>query len=182
MRPRTEEFLEATGLSALNFTNGTLIMKIKLALITLALAVCSIAQAQDIPTRFGLLKIDAEKTLLYKGVPVKPQIQGNSGLSLFGVFQQGNTDVVLIQDDGGAGCPAVFYFVVTSAGGVKATKPFGTCSDVILLMQPPDGIVVSMPGFAGPFEPQAAQQRAAKQRLDFVFRDGVLMQNGKPIK
>ena len=142
----------------------------------------STALAEDIPTRFGSLKINDENMLLFKNRPLNPEIQGNSSLSVVGTYQLGSNDVVLIQDNGGTACPAQLYFVTTSASGVKATSAFGTCSDLIEAKQVSDSISVTMPGFMGPFESEAAQKKAAKEKHVFVLRAGVLTENGKLIK
>jgi hypothetical protein len=144
--------------------------------------VASSTFAQDIPTRFGTLKIDAENMLLYKNSPLNPEIRGNNSLNAVGTYQLGNNDVVLIQDNGGTACPAQLYFVTVSASGVKATSAFGTCSDLIEVKQMADSISVTMPGFLGPSESEAAQRKAAKDKHVFVLKGGLLAENGKPIK
>ena len=141
-----------------------------------------IAFAEDTLTRFGQLKINNENMLLYKNRPLNPEIQGNNSLSMVGTYQIGNSDVVLIQDNGGTGCPALLYFVSISNNGAKATSPFGTCSDLIDAKQVADSISVTMPGFKGPFESKAAHRKAAKEKYVFIFRGGVLTENGKAVK
>lgn len=142
----------------------------------------SSAFAEDIPTRFGSLKINDENMLLYKNRPLNPEIQGNNSLSVVGTYQLGNSDVVLIQDNGGTACPAQLYFVTASASGVKASSAFGTCTDLIDVKPMADSISVTMPGFKGPFESKAAQRKAAKEKHAYVFKGGALTENGKPVK
>lgn len=154
----------------------------KLALIAVLSFVTSSSFAEDIPTRFGALEINDENMLLYKKLPLNPEIQGNNGLSVLGTYQFGNSDVILIQDNGGVACPAQLYFVTVSASDVKATSDFGTCSDLMNIKQTTDSISITMPGFMGPFESEAAQSKAAKKKHVYVFKGGVLTENGKPDK
>jgi len=142
----------------------------------------STALAEDIPIRFGSLKINDKNMLLFKNLPLEPEIQGNNSLSVIGTYQLGNNDVVLIQDNGGTACPALLYFVTVSTSGVKATSAFGTCSDLIDAKQASDSISVTMPGFWGPLGSKAAHRKAAKEKYVFVLKAGVLTQNGKLIK
>lgn len=150
--------------------------KFAVLIISTSLAVSS-ALAENIPTRFGPLKINDENILLFKNRPLKPEVQGNNSLSVVGIYQLGNSDVVLVQDNGGTACPAQFYFVTVSTSGAKATSAFGTCSDTIEAKQTADSISVTMPGLMGPFESKAAQKKAAKEKHVYVFKDGVLNEN-----
>lgn len=142
----------------------------------------SIVFAEDIPTRFGLLQIDSENMLLYNNRPLNPEIQGNSRLITNETFQIGNKDIVLIQDVGGTACPSLFYFVSISINGIEATPPFGTCSDLIKTKQIAETISVRMAGFQGPFEPEEAKRKAAKEIYVFTFKNGVLTENGKIVR
>jgi hypothetical protein len=40
---------------------------------------------------------------------------------------------------------------------------------------------VSQTGYRGPFEPQADRKRASQETHVFVFRHGVVTENGKPV-
>jgi hypothetical protein len=137
---------------------------------------------ENIPTRFGMLRINEEKMLLYKNSPLTPGIQGNNSLSKVGTYQLGESDVVLVQDNGGTGCPAQLYFVAVSVSGVKATSAFGTCTDLIDVKQTADTISVTMPGFMGSSESEKAQKKAAKEKHIYVFKGGVLTENGMLVK
>lgn len=141
-----------------------------------------VAFVEDIPTRFGSLKITDDNMLFYNNRPLNPEIQGNTSLSTVGSYQIGSSDVVLIQDNGGTACPALLYFVNISKNGVMSTSPFGTCSDLVEAKQVADTISVTMPGFMGPFEPEAAQRKAAKEKHVFIFKGGVLTKNETSIK
>lgn len=147
----------------------------------LALVAAS-ACGEEIATRYGTLKITDDNTLLFKNRPFKPEIQGNNSLSAIGTYRVDNTDIVLIQDNGGTACPALYYFIAVSAGGAKATSPFGTCSDLIDVKQSADGVSVAMSGFGGPGMPRAAQKKVAKEKHLFAFKGGVLTDNGVPVK
>lgn len=142
----------------------------------------SSSYAEDIRTRFATLAIDDEQMLVYKNQPLSPEIKGNNSLSVLEIYQVGNSDVVLLRDSGGSACPARFYFVTTSASGVKSSSAFGTCTDEIDVKPTFDSIIVTMSGFKGPFESKAAQKKSAKERNVYVFKGGVLTENGKTVK
>ena len=119
-------------------------------------------------SRFGELFIDAEKVLTFKGKPVSPLIQGNSSLSLVD-YQQGKvSDLFIVQDTGGTACPAQYYFVTLSAEGVKQSKVFGTCSDLLKTQKKGELIIVSMPGEKGAHI--------------FTLEGNEVLDNGKPSK
>jgi hypothetical protein len=139
-------------------------------------------ERQEVVTRFGSLTVNDDKALSFKGRQFTPPIIGNNSLSLNDPIQIGETDVVLVQDNGGTACPSLYYFVTVSRSGAKATKAFGTCADVTSMKKVGDSIRVVMPGFRGPFEPESVQLRANRQRHVFVFRAGVITENGKPAK
>jgi hypothetical protein len=153
--------------------------------ITLLLLASASALAQEtnsITTRFGALTVSDAGTLLFKGTPVQPQIEANNSLDLSEPYQIGAADVVLITDNGGTSCPALYYFVTVTNSGAKVTPSFGTCSDLIKVKRTGDSISVSMPGYRGPFESKRAQLRAARERHVFVYHAGVVTENGKPVK
>ena len=139
-------------------------------------------EANEIATRFGVLSVDEDKRLLFKGQPLNPSIDGNNLLELGEVISIGATDVVLVTDIGGAGCPYQYYFVSISGSGVKATPPFGTCAVLTSLKRKGDSITLIMSGFRGPASSEAAKRRASRQRHIFVYRAGVLTHNGRPVK
>jgi hypothetical protein len=147
--------------------------------------VCAFAQtqqSQDVATRFGVLSVNSDKMLMFKGQPLSPPIEGNNSLDLGTVMSIGAADVVFVTDNGGTACPALFYFVTLTRTGAKATPAFGTCSEFATVKRKGDSISVTMSGFLGPFEPRSAQRRAARQRHVFIFRRGVVTENGKPVK
>ena len=139
-------------------------------------------ESQEVATRFGVLTVNGERELLYKGHSLHPQITGNNSLDLGEPVRIGATDVVLVTDNGGTACPYMFYFVTVSSAGAKATRPFGTCGELVSMKQTGNAISLTMQGFQGPFEPEAEQVKAARQRHVFLYREGAVTENGKPIK
>ena len=160
-------------------------------LLLLALSITP-AFADKIQTRFGELSAvdrlpdDGDAILRLNGKPVQPTVEGNKGLSIIKVFQIGATDVALIQDDGGTGCPALYYFVTLSANGTKVSPEFGSCSDLVETKQDGQQIQVTMPGFLTASQEadlsQAQRNKAWKERKIFTYRDGTVYENGKPVK
>jgi len=141
----------------------------------------SVTNAQNISTRFGGLSVNAENVLLYKNHPLNPSVVGNNSLSAIGTYQIGNGDVVLIQDNGGSACPALYYFVTVTASSAKATPSFGTCTDLIEVKKLIDSISISMPGFVGSFESEQDQKNSMKEKHIFIFKDNVLTEDGKVV-
>ena len=153
--------------------------------IALLLLACAGAQAQEtatIQTRFGALMVNDAGVLLFKGAPFQPTIEANNSLDLSEPYQIGSSDIVLVTDNGGTSCPALYYFVTVTKSGAKATPAFGSCSDLIKIKRMGDSVSVSMPGYAGPSESNRAQTKAARERHVFIYRAGVVTENGKPIK
>jgi len=140
------------------------------------------AQETTIQTRFGALTVNDGGVLLFKGAPLQPTIEANNSLALSERYQIGSSDIVLVTDNGGTACPALYYFVTVMKSGAKATPAFGSCSDLIKIKRMSDSISVSMPGYAGPAEPKRAQTRAARERHVFIYRAGVVTEHSKPVK
>src|SRR6266536_5438631 len=100
-------------------------------IVTMMLFVSTAALAQEtntITTRFGVLTVNDAGTLLFKGAPFKPTIEANNSLDLSKPFEIGAADAVLVTDNGGTSCPALYYFVTVTKSGAKVTPAFGTCS------------------------------------------------------
>jgi hypothetical protein len=149
------------------------VMKKSLIAVTaLYFVVSSVAWAQNISTRFGALTLDEDHLLRFRGRPVQPKVQGNNSLTFVKTFLMGSKDVVLVQDNGGTGCPAQFHFVTVSSSGAKATAAFGSCSDLIKVARVGDSIKVDMPGFAGPVQSEAQWQRESRKRYVYFFKNG----------
>lgn len=142
-------------------------------------------KGKSIDTRFGTLQIDEQNELLYLGHSLIPPIRGNNSLTPIGVYAIGNADVLLIQDNGGMACPAMYYFVSVSASGVKSTPEFGTCSDLIKVQQIYDKISITMPEFIGPMESRVdpiGPNRTTRQKPVFTYEDTMLKKNGRLVK
>src|SRR6266852_4247635 len=139
-------------------------------------------ETNKITTRFGALTVSDAGMLLFKGTPVQPKIEANNSLDLSEPYQIGTADVVLVTDNGGTACPAIYHFVTVTKSSAKVSPSFGTCSDLIKVKRTGDTISVSMPGYQGPFESKRAQSRAARERHVFIYRAGVVTENGKPVK
>ena len=146
-------------------------MKFKALLTVILLAWHSIATAQEVATRYGKFTTDVESLLMFKGKVVKPEIQGNNYLSFPEVFKIGDSDVVLVQDHGGTACPALFHLVTITPAGIKQSPKFGSCSDIVEYKRTGSKISVSMP-----------DMRLGRGKVQYVFKDGVLKENGKVIK
>ena len=72
-------------------------------------------EAQEASTRFGSLTVGEDKILMFKGHKLHPEIEGNNSLDLGKPFSIGATDVVLVTDNGGTACPALYYFITVSS-------------------------------------------------------------------
>jgi hypothetical protein len=144
------------------------------ALVTVSsLAFAEVPQlAQKVETRFGALSVGDDTVLLFRGHRLQPSIKGNYSLNLGRPFHVGNSDAVLVTNDGGTACPYLYYFVTLSESGAQATHSFGTCNAVISVKQKDDSISVSMHGYRGPFEPEEDRKQAARETHVFVFHDG----------
>jgi len=130
--------------------------------------------AQRVQTRFGALSVGDNRVLLFQGHPLSPSMKGNNSLNLGRPLRLGDTDVVLVTDNGGTACPYLYYFVTLNESGAQATHSFGTCNSVFNVKQKDESISVSMHGYRGPFEPEGDRKQAARQTHVFVFHDGMV--------
>ncbi|HEU4753212.1 MAG TPA: hypothetical protein VFU47_08885, partial [Armatimonadota bacterium] len=137
----------------------------------------SVAAAADLPTRFGALKLSDrqfDNAVSFKGRTV---LRVDNTLSAVRTFKLRNRDAVLMEGEGGSGCPDVYYFITVSPSGARATREFGTCNHMDSVTQKGETIQVSMHGFLGPFEPAAARRKALKEKHVFTFRNGVVTEH-----
>lgn len=137
-----------------------------------------------VKTRFGVISVRAEDNLLlFKGKPINPAIEGNNSLSIVANYEMGKQDVVLVQNNGGSACPALFQFLTITASGIRVSPEFGTCSDIIYpTVDDKGGVNVAMPDFSGPFEPTPKQTQVRLSTKVFRYLGGQLFENGKVVK
>lgn len=120
--------------------------------------------------------------LTFNGRPVQPRVEGNAALSFAYHLSSGSRLAALIEDDGGSACPALFRWIVVSAGGYKLSPEFGTCTDLIKAEAKGGRFIVRMPGFVGPFNTQAEQQQAVKRRVTYVYDGNTLIKHEQSAK
>ena len=128
----------------------------------------------SLETRYGTLSIKDDRQLLFQGKPTTPPLEGNSSLSFQKKFSVNDQDIVLIQDNGGSACPAVFSYAIVSPSGITLTKEFGTCTDLYKSEQRGNRITLTMPGFLGPFEPEKARIAESKKTYSYILENGTL--------
>lgn len=125
----------------------------------MALGAVTFGYEKSVKTRFGVISVRPDDNLLlFKGKPIAPAIEGNNGLSIVASYEMGKQDVVLVQNDGGSACPALFRFLTITGSGIRVSPEFGTCTDIIYPTVDDKGAVnVAMPDAglqanAGPVE------------------------------
>jgi hypothetical protein len=131
-------------------------------------------------TRFGAVSITDDQNVLFNGMPLSPKLEGRGTLSVREKIEVGNSDLLLIEEVAGSACPALYYFVRTSAAGAAATPSFGTCSDEIKVSRDGERVSISMPGFQGQFESKEAQTNAAKEAHVFAYESGTVKEAIQP--
>lgn len=142
---------------------------------------------QKARTRYGVVEVDTQSMrLLWQGKPLPASDLPAEEYRIVRHYEWGLSDVLLVQIAQGTACPAMFRFLTISPQGVRATPTFGTCSDLVYPFMKTDGqgtpyAVVRMVEFQGPFGSEAAQHKAARTRVEYVFRAGRLTRNGKPV-
>jgi hypothetical protein len=139
-------------------------------------------QPLTVATRFGALSVGPDRVLLFKGRPVQPRVEGNNRLDLGEPYRVGAADVVLVTNEGGTACPYLYRFVTITRSGAKPTPAYGTCAALNRIERAGDTLRVYMDGFRGPFEPVQEQRAAAMERHVFVYRAGVVTENGRPVR
>ena len=156
--------------------------QVAVTMVMLACSVFSQNKAEPGETRFGPVDFDQNEMLAFHGQRVKPEIQGGRGTFLSEAYRMGTTDVVLVTKAGGTACPVRYYFVAVSEAGAKATGSFGTCNEATSIEHKGDSIVLKMQGFLGPFEAEDKRKKAFGERHVFVYRDGIVTDNGKSVQ
>ena len=130
------------------------------------------AQAQTEP--------EAEPSAAHQPADTAEVVQGNNALDLVAHFELEGRDIVLLQDTGGTGCPALYRFATLTPQGIAVTPEFGTCSGIAAVtLQAARGStrepLVTMTGSQGPHEPLLEQQRALMRLHRFVLRQGQVL-------
>lgn len=130
------------------------------------------AQAQAAP--------EAAPSAAHQPVGTAEVVQGNNALDLVAHFELEERDIVLLQDTGGAGCPALYRFATLTPQGIAVTPEFGTCSGIatVTLQAAGGGTrepLITMTGSQGPHEPLLDQQRALMRLHRFTLRQGQVL-------
>ena len=147
-----------------------------------ASGMCQAAEEVHSTTRFGTLTLDKENYVQFKGHRLSPAMQANNSIDLGEPYHIGTNDVVLVTIIGGTACPYLYHFVTVSKGGAVATSQFGTCNEAGDIQRVGRTVVMKMRGFLGPFEPQTAREKAFRKLHTFVYKDGVVIKDGEPVK
>lgn len=131
------------------------------------------ADSTSFSTRYGTLAFGADEVLAFNGQPISPEVKYDMLAMETPVarFSIGASDVFLFQQPQGNSCPGNFVFVTVAANGARATNKFGTCyDDNTQPVLSGDSISFSMPNLGG------------RGKSIFVYKAGVVTQNGRPIK
>jgi hypothetical protein len=129
--------------------------------------------ADGISTRFGKLSIKLEEpnSVIYLNEkPVEPPIDTISEFTFVKKFQTSLSDVVLLNIGGGSGCAAKYMFLIVTSENFTHTNEFGSCSDLPKMTQQKNKIIVKMP------KPKGTGYEK------YIYFDGAVTRNGKPIK
>ena len=143
------------------------------------------ASEARVKTRFGEVMVqEGDSSVLVNRQTVLPAQE--EPVSIVRNAPVGAEDVLLLQSGSGTACPALFQVLVVSAQGVQVSPKFGSCSDRVFAVveekpnQAPK-LSIRMLGFAGPFEPEEEQRKAAQKMVEFVYQQGSLTRDGKPV-
>lgn len=138
-----------------------------------------------VKTRFGEVVVqEGDSSVLVNGQTVLPAQE--EPVSIVRHAPVGAEDVLLLQSGSGTACPALFQVLVVSAQGTQVSPKFGSCSDLVFAVveekrnQAPR-LSIRMLGFTGPFEPEEEQRKAAQKLVEFVYQQGALTRDGKPV-
>lgn len=103
---------------------------------------------------------------------------GDYAVSQISGFNIGDHQMILLSAySGGTACPVTYFIVdVDATGNAKTTQDFGSCSDADPTVRlDGDKITVTMQGFLGPYEPEEAQEAAARKKEVYTYRAGKLI-------
>jgi hypothetical protein len=117
------------------------------AAVLLALvATPALAEIGIVPTPSGLARIEGERLgegeALWVG---EAEVIPGDGVSVLWIEEQVRDLLLVGRSDGGTLCAAEWMWVHTERGGLRASEPFGTCSDLLTVTDGPVGVTVSMP-------------------------------------
>ena len=139
----------------------------------------------QVKTRFGVVAVqEGDSSVVLNGQTVLPPQE--ESVRIVRHAPVGAEDVLLLQSGSGTACPAVLKVLVVSAQGVLVSPKFGSCSDrVFAVVEDKPNMApklsIRMLGFAGPFEPEEEQRKAAQKMVEFVYQQGALTRDGKPV-
>lgn len=138
----------------------------------------------QVKTRFGVVAVqEGDSSVVLNGQTVLPPQE--ESVRIVRHAPVGAEDV-LLQSGSGTACPALFQVLVVSAQGVQVSPKFGSCSDRVFAVvedkpNQASRLSIRMLGFAGPFEPEEEQRKAAQKLVEFVYQQGSLTLDGKPV-
>jgi hypothetical protein len=142
------------------------------------MAISSMAFAKDVTkVPFGSVSIEDSKVEVKntqgKSVVV-PVDESYMSVSVNGQYQNQAKDksfVLFSQSSGGTACPAIYFvYEMDAAGNGKRSKDFGTCSDIPKVTQKDNSLILVMPELNG------------KKKVTYKYENGVVTENGKPVK
>jgi hypothetical protein len=128
------------------------------------------ALGAQMPTRFGTLSTNDESILLLNGKPVRPEVAGNTSLTLVAVVQNDEADIAIIENNGGTACPLLIRIITLSKGIPQVSPEFGSCSDLVSYTLKGGELQISMPKMQG------------KGNEVFKVQSGVVTVGGRPVK
>ena len=150
-------------------------MRTKFFAIISLIAAIGITQAQadevKIQTRFGELKTNKDGDLLFKGKVIAPAVNLVSSAYVISSYKLAASDVILVSQAAGNTCPGQFAYVSVAADAAKASPAFGTCyDDDAKPVQNGEVLTFTMKKLGG------------KGSTKYVYENGVVTENGKPVK
>lgn len=111
-------------------------------------------------------------------------VQGNAALHIVAHLEQPSSDTVLLQDSGGALCPARYRFATFTAQGLTVTPAFGTCSDIAAVnrqttAQGYTDLVVTMLSFEGADNPSEGPTSNAPTLRRYALHRGQVQEHNE---
>lgn len=149
-------------------------MRFAVTAVCLAWATSAAAADGAVSTRYGEIGVSGG-ALTFHGRPVRPPVEGNSGLVVMPseIYRVGEADLVLVTDVGGSLCPARFRIVTATGTGVKVSSLFGNCGEAIDVQVEGGKLRMTQPPYGG--------QGGGDVYL-FDVTSGVVTENGRPAR